>query len=202
MPNQDDGKVCVLFAEDDPDILGLLVEAARLDGRFVVETATSGEEIINKVNARCADSEDCFDAIVTDVNFMKGGRPGMTGMMATATIRRRFKDVPVLFLTADTYNTPFLRMQARQYDAEVESKPLPSVAAFLDRVWRMGRMRPAWGKSKRERRRMSVNLTNNRRRAGDVPLHTQTGVAEAIQRAAESAGRNVAADLLNIDVPK
>lgn len=194
-------KMRLLVADDQPDILEMIITAAQVDGRFVADGARSGEEIIEKINERCANLDECYDGIITDINFMQNGVPGMTGIMALATIRRQFPDIPVKILTADKYSTPVTRAQAAKYGAEISTKPVVDWKDFFDSIYLMCQMRPlAYG----ERRRKSVNVTHWRRRRTDRKLEVQPGISDTVQAVAQQSAAAAVSEIRRIttDAPK
>jgi two-component system, OmpR family, response regulator len=77
----------LLVVEDEPDLLGSLMQAFREDG-YAADSATDGEEGLFK-------AEGCdYDAIVLDVML-----PGIDGWELLRRLRRT-KQTPVLLLTA------------------------------------------------------------------------------------------------------
>ena len=81
-----DGKKCILVADDDPQILGILQLLLSSEG-YAVVTAEDG---------LCA-AEMAGDEI--DLYLLDVDMPGQTGIMAAAQIRRQF-ETPIVFLTA------------------------------------------------------------------------------------------------------
>jgi DNA-binding NarL/FixJ family response regulator len=87
-----DMRARVLVADDHPPLLDRVVRT--LAGEFlVVGTVSDGTQIL------AADAEHRPDVIVVDLCM-----PGMSGLEATANLRRRGSRVPVVFLTA--YDDP------------------------------------------------------------------------------------------------
>lgn len=81
-----DGKICILAADDDPQILQILDILLSSEG-YAVVTAEDGLRA-----AEMASGE--IDLYLLDVDM-----PGQTGIMAASQIRKRF-DTPIVFLTA------------------------------------------------------------------------------------------------------
>jgi len=84
-------RVRVLLVDDDQDFLDIC--AAQLqtaDHRIDVQTATSGEECLERVGA------DAFDVVLADYWM----QPGMTGLQLLSSLRERGHEVPFIFLTA------------------------------------------------------------------------------------------------------
>lgn len=86
----------LLVVEDEPDLLSVLVRAARKEG-YAVDEAADGEEALYK-----AESID-YDAIVLDMML-----PGLDGWEVLSRLRKA-KDTPVLILTARDRTTDRVR---------------------------------------------------------------------------------------------
>ena len=78
----------ILVVDDDPDILHLLKSVLEAY-RFTVETATNGQEAVERVRAG-----------VPDGIFMDLRMPVMDGFEAMAILRREFPDLTIVMLTA------------------------------------------------------------------------------------------------------
>jgi len=78
----------VLVVDDDLDILNLLKNVLEAY-RFVVETATNGQEAVERARAA-----------VPDGIFMDLRMPVMDGFEALAILRREFPDLTIIMLTA------------------------------------------------------------------------------------------------------
>lgn len=92
----------VLFADDDPAIVTLFKMYGESRG-WKVETASRPKEILDKVNRNCDDKGLCFDAIVTDINFLDPNmlerEPRVTGTHIIRQIRKKYPRIPVVFYT-------------------------------------------------------------------------------------------------------
>ena len=86
----------LLVVEDEPDLLSVLVRAARKEG-YAVDEAADGEEALYK-----AESID-YDAIVLDMML-----PGLDGWQVLSRLRKT-KATPVLILTARDRTTDRVR---------------------------------------------------------------------------------------------
>jgi CheY-like chemotaxis protein len=100
MCDPQDERPFVLFADDDPSILDIFKYMAGQKG-WRADTATTAREVIEKVNEHCTDVGQCYDCIVTDVNFMDNqAGPRLSGITAIAQIRKKYADVPVIVYSA------------------------------------------------------------------------------------------------------
>ena len=88
------GTETLLVAEDEPEVLGLLVELLRSSG-YQVLTASNGAEAIEQYRR----NHNLIDLVVLDVVMPKLG-----GRAAYEEIRRLDGDVPILFSTGHTAN--------------------------------------------------------------------------------------------------
>src|SRR6056297_1808310 len=82
-------EIQILHVDDDPsitDLTGTFLE--REDDRFAVETATSADEGLERINDR---PPDC---IVSDYNM-----PGMNGIEFLQAVRERYPDLPFILFT-------------------------------------------------------------------------------------------------------
>jgi CheY-like chemotaxis protein len=169
----------LLFADDDPDTLGMLGAAARLRG-WEYETAGSAEEVMEKVEAHCGNGAGrCFDAIVLDVTY-KGNV--LTGIGAARAIRRRYPNLPIVFATG--YDNRLTRGEALEVGQEVVVKPF-TPDYILDRAELWMSWAPARYEGP-ERRVRSINRTHNHRRATDRPVQLSRNLREAIEEVVET----------------
>jgi DNA-binding NtrC family response regulator len=88
------GKCCsILIVDDDDRVLFVLDRALRALGNgYAVETAQSGEEALEKAEAKP------YDILVTDIVM-----PGMSGVELTESIKDRHPDTAVIWITAHGY---------------------------------------------------------------------------------------------------
>jgi two-component system chemotaxis response regulator CheY len=181
----------IVYADDDAETRELVRVIFEQAG-FRVELAESGEGLIDTVNRLC-ESDDCPDAIVSDVNFFKAApRSGvkLTGIGAAFQINLKFPNLPILFLTG--YADRGTRANARAAsNSEVLSKPFVP-AELVGRVRDALRFRvKAWQGV--ERRRNSINSTGNARRRTDRRIELPRVVSEAMSFAGGSEeGRSAA----------
>lgn len=127
----------VLFADDDPHILAMLVVAAEHRG-WCADTATSARQILDKVNAHCGERGTCYDAIVADVNYFAqpgeeedAGQYRMTGITAAHRIKEKYRDLPIVFISA--FGSTLMRDEARSVSEDFFDKPFDPMK-LLDRV--------------------------------------------------------------------
>lgn len=78
----------VLVADDDPDLLEVIVEALTYQGAKVA-SASSGAELLERLA-----EESPFDLVITDVLM-----PWMTGLQVASSVREAGMEVPVIFMT-------------------------------------------------------------------------------------------------------
>ena len=84
-------RVRVLLVDDDPDFLEICAsQISTADERIDVQTAISGEECLERVDA------GSFDVVLADYWM----QPGMTGLQLLSSLRERGHEVPFIFLTA------------------------------------------------------------------------------------------------------
>lgn len=156
---------CVIFADDDPDTLAMLNVMGKNQG-WDVETAGTAEELLAKVEARCAGQEKCFDIVVTDVSFFSEGQPGISGIAAGRQLEQAFPNLPILFLTG--YGGLLTRENIKQIStADIIEKPV-DLAQLIARIEYLIRFTKSYEGP--ERRRTSVNRSANCRRSTDKNL--------------------------------
>jgi CheY-like chemotaxis protein len=174
------GVPLVIFADDDPDILEMLAFAAKTR-EWEVVTCKTGRELLAKVNTLCCQG-CCPDMIVADVHYFDHTPgPKMTGISAGREIRKKFPDIPMLFLTA--YVTTLLRHKAHALNAEMESKPITDLSGFLDRIELMMQLSGGTYYNGPERRMQSINYTKHQRRRTDIQLKVPDVIAAAMSAA-------------------
>jgi len=85
----------VLIADDELSLRKVLASALKREGYDVV-TVKSGEEALEVLEASLSpDTGEPFSLVISDVRM-----PGLDGMTLLSRIKKRFKDLPVVMLTA------------------------------------------------------------------------------------------------------
>ncbi|MCP4453517.1 MAG: sigma-54-dependent Fis family transcriptional regulator, partial [Planctomycetes bacterium] len=83
----------VLLADDQADVLKALRLLLKPEG-LVIETASNGPEILNLVKTRD------FDAVLMDMNYVRGETSGQQGLDTLSAIRAADEYLPVIVMTA------------------------------------------------------------------------------------------------------
>lgn len=167
----------VLFAEDSLEtinIFKLVVDRLGWDSRYVGNAV----EMIEAVN--CILTENLtLDAVVADISFLSG--PKLTGITAAREIRKALPNVPIIFISA--YVTSIIREEVRRIGAEIIQKPFDVEVLFirLSQLIYWNRLVLASEFDGPERRRNSVNRTENLRRATDYILSTPYRIAQTLR---------------------
>ena len=161
----------ILFADDDDDTLRLLEFMAQRKG-WRYATARTAREILDRVNALC-DEHECFDVIVADINYFDSdpdSGPRLTGITAALEIRKTHPNIPIVFISA--YANGIIREQVREVNGEIMPKPFD-----IDILFRRLEFLVSWVRVTRnkecdgpDRRRNSVNFSDNQRRKTDAHL--------------------------------
>ncbi len=100
----------VLIADDEASLRKVLAAALKKEGCDVV-TVKNGEEALEVLEASTAlDTGEPFSLVITDVRM-----PGIDGLALLSRIKKRFKDLPVVMLTA--HGTVDLAVQALKQGA-------------------------------------------------------------------------------------
>jgi nitrogen regulation protein NR(I) len=100
----------ILIADDEASLRKVLATALRNEGYDVV-AVKSGEEALEVLEASEApDTGEPFHLVITDLRM-----PGMDGMALLSRVHKRFKDLPVVVLTA--HGTVDLAVQALKQGA-------------------------------------------------------------------------------------
>ncbi|MCK9630855.1 MAG: PAS domain S-box protein [Methanoregula sp.] len=81
-------KICVLYVDDEPDLLELGKLFLEDVGQFTVDTSTSAEESLS------SPSLVSYDAIISDYQM-----PGMNGIVFLKEVRQRFAALPFILFT-------------------------------------------------------------------------------------------------------
>lgn len=186
-----DRPITVLFADDKRDILDMLRVAAELRG-WQVETAATAEDMIAKINARCSAGGPCFDAVVGDMRY-ESERPGvllMDGLSALREIRKQFRDLPFIFLTA--YIEPRAVRMMKELGAGYEQKGV-DLDQFLNRIESVVRQTRAAYRGP-ERRSRGINSSGQYRRQSDAAHLRVPPALEAANGRANRARAGVAGE--------
>lgn len=177
----------ILFADDDADQLGLM-KAWATSISWAGEYVSSADAIIEAVNRNCGEAGSqhrCYDAIVADVNYYKGtlGGPSKTGITAVRDIRKAGHDIPIVFVSGHVNSV--IREEARRINAEIYRKPVELDELFLRLAnliyWH--RLSKSEGHEGNDRRRNSVNLSDNKRRATDNKVKSSLIVTKLLEEA-------------------
>jgi two-component system response regulator AtoC len=100
----------VLIADDEASLRKVLAAALKKEGYDVV-TVKSAEEALEVLEASTAlDTGEPFSLLISDVRM-----PGLDGMQLLTRVKKRFKDLPVVMLTA--HGTVDLAVQALKQGA-------------------------------------------------------------------------------------
>lgn len=175
----------VVFADDHVDTLEMLRVMALSRGIRPV-LARTPREILARVNELC-EAGECPDAIVADVNYFTSEPlaqhiPRLTGLTAGREIRKKFPDIPIIYVTA--YASARVKIQAREQAADVVEKgPGFDLEALFDRIEYMVHEQAQYPYEGPERRRGQRPAHPGRRRSDFVPLT----VPEVVEAAIESA---------------
>jgi two-component system response regulator AtoC len=100
----------VLIADDEASLRKVLASALKKEGYDVV-TVKSADEALDVLEASSApDTDEPFSLLISDVRM-----PGIDGMQLLLKVKKRFKDLPVVMLTA--HGTVDLAVQALKQGA-------------------------------------------------------------------------------------
>lgn len=103
----------VLIVDDEVTVTRVLASGLRRSsGHYQVETATSGEEALEKIR------QQSYDVVVTDYKM-----PGISGLDLAREIRRISPATAVVLMTA--YGTSELRASVHEIGVEYLDKPFP-----------------------------------------------------------------------------
>jgi DNA-binding response OmpR family regulator len=167
----------LLIADDNKDVREMVAFGVRARGWYC-ETAETPKQIIDAVKSHCEEddsSKTCFDALICDIQYewQEPDEPRRTGVSAIRELRKQFKNLPVIFITARD-NSRILRNEALSVGQELIAKPF-EVDYLLNRakIW-MDWMRPNKFEG-HDRRRYGMNRSGLYRRATDT--QEESGVA-------------------------
>jgi len=119
-------QIRILAVDDYPDITDALSTLFRSKGA-TCDTAGGLREAVRKFNSACDAGAKCYDAIILDVDLRM-----VSGIGLLKLIRPLLPEVPAFILTG--YDSPLVRLRAKQLKAEVDEKPLLDANAFVDKV--------------------------------------------------------------------
>jgi CheY-like chemotaxis protein len=122
----------VLVAEDDPDMLALVVEALRKDGHDV-QAVADGRDLLQRIaDVFSKDrSLDSIDVVVSDVRM-----PGYSGLELVERLFDAQWRIPLVLMTA--FGDEDTRRRAARVGAVLFDKPL-SLEDLRDAVMRVAR---------------------------------------------------------------
>jgi CheY-like chemotaxis protein len=110
--------VSILVVDDEPDVADLFRQRFRRevrDGTYVIHFANSGEDALQQLGNGI---EPQLIVILSDINM-----PGMDGLHLLGEIKQRFRDIPVMMVTA--YGDDARRRRASDLGAcEFLAKPV------------------------------------------------------------------------------
>src|SRR3954470_15011744 len=104
----------IFVAEDDPEMLRLIVEALRGDGHDVEHASDGGRLLVELARAR--PEERAIDLVVSDIRM-----PTCTGMQILEALRAAHRKVPVILMTA--FGDDDTRNRAERLGAVLFDKP-------------------------------------------------------------------------------
>jgi CheY-like chemotaxis protein len=91
-----EGKIVVLYVEDEPSLTELLRTGLGLFGMIVSPVYCSAEELLGKLNSR--------DYAAADILFLDIRLPGLTGLELSKKLRDQGEIRPIVIVSA--YNRP------------------------------------------------------------------------------------------------
>jgi DNA-binding response OmpR family regulator len=160
------GVPLVLFADDSPEIMEMLTFNARREG-WEYETASTAEEMLQKISARCSNAHECFDLVVGDLFYDLPGAK-LDGLTALREIRKKFRNLPFIFYSG--LMEAMTKDEARKLGAFIEEKPT-SVLDLFERIKEILALTSRYEGP--ERRRRSFNQTDFNRRHDDESFHEE-----------------------------
>jgi DNA-binding response OmpR family regulator len=147
-------RIKVLFADDEEEMLDLLGIAAHTIGNFDYRLAKDGGEVEWYLR------NESFDVLCLDVEM-----PIAYGTTIAAAVRRLDMSIPIIFLTGRCGRE--VRSTSHEVGAELVHKPA-DIGYLIELIKRLASERnPYHGP---ERRIMSINTTQHKRRATDQPF--------------------------------
>jgi len=134
----------VLVAEDDPEMLRILVEVLQQDGYDVLEASDGGRLLVFLAQAFAAPSPDLVDLLISDVRM-----PVCSGIQILEQLRAARWPTPVILTTA--FGDRATRRRAESLGAVLFDKPFDiddmrtAVGCLLKRDRARGGARPPGG---------------------------------------------------------
>jgi two-component system response regulator AtoC len=104
----------IFVAEDDPEMLRLIVEALRGDGHDVEQVSDGGRLLVELARARPEGRR--IDLVVSDIRM-----PTCTGLQILEVLRAAHRKVPVILMTA--FGDDDTRNRAERLGAVLFDKP-------------------------------------------------------------------------------
>jgi CheY-like chemotaxis protein len=123
----DMGAPCILLAEDDPAMRGVLEEALEEEGYDVV-LAGDGFDLLDRIGETYL-SGQIYDLVLSDIRM-----PGCSGLEALEALRERDWATPIVFMTA--FGSPSTHEEAERLGASIVDKPF-DVDDLLEEVRRI-----------------------------------------------------------------
>lgn len=175
----------VLFAEDSVELIDVFRHVAERLGWQGLYAGNALEMMI-VVNSLLGQNLS-LDAVVADINFLQG--PKVTGITAVREIRKAMPNVPVIFISS--YVTSIIREEVRRVGAEIVQKPFDPETLFVRLSQLIYWYRLVLTQDQYigpERRRNSINRSDNARRATDYILSTPERIAESLRDLKKTEG--------------
>lgn len=115
MPNNDEAKRILLVDDDRIVIMVLERSLEELNGKYIIETASNGEDAISKMNAQD------YALLITDYEM-----PRMSGLELVKSIRTTHPHLPIVLMSAHDSDTMKDMVGNVQIDGYLQ-KPSPMV---------------------------------------------------------------------------
>jgi DNA-binding response OmpR family regulator len=161
-----DRRIKVLFADDDPDTLDLLGLAARRIGNFDFRLASDGAQV-----AHFLETEQ-FDVLCLDAQM-----PIAYGTTIARMVRDRDISMPIIFFTGRSGRE--VRLATEEVGATLVTKPA-SPGHLMTMIAKLASERISYHGP--DRRVLSVNLSEQRRRATDQPFELPESLCFAAKK--------------------
>lgn len=185
VPQYIEADVNLLIADDDRSTLDLLMYKTESIG-WKGKSVTSASQILQAMDD-CTSEDDCYDAIIADINFFDNqSGPRMTGITAIRQVRKVLPNIPVIFVTA--FINSITKEEIRRVNAELVAKPFDIDALYgqINDMVRWHRASQLGTKYKNEeRRKTSVNHSGFQRRVGDKVIKPPERVLQILHQLRE-----------------